>query len=122
MTYPTFGDDWRKRWVQLPNGGGALHRVASTVVYSEEQIQAERDKLFDKSLAKYVDDWDVDEGCPRGIEGTTACGRSARLDMPGIFSRMGAPRCKVCCKKAGIPSGDGAPYNDNALTEEQRNA
>jgi hypothetical protein len=120
MSYPTFGDDWRKRWVQLGNSA-KLHRVASTVVYTEEQIQAERDKLHDKSLAKYVDDWDVDGLCPRGIEGTTACGRSGRLDMPGIFSRMGAPRCKQCCKKVGIPAGKGAPANDKTLTEEQRN-
>jgi len=33
--------------------------------------------------------------------------------MPGIFSRMGAPRCKACCRALGLPEGDGAPYNSN---------
>jgi hypothetical protein len=42
--------------------------------------------------------------------------------MPGIFSRMGAPRCKRCCKAVGIPAGNGAPYNDDDLTKEQRDA
>jgi hypothetical protein len=44
--------------------------------------------------------------------GATACGRFARLQMPGIFSRMGLKRCTACCKVVGIPPGDGAPFNE----------
>lgn len=41
-----------------------------------------------------------------------ACGVRAEWSAPGIFSRTGMPRCKKCCKAAGINEGDGAPFND----------
>jgi hypothetical protein len=97
--YPTFGDGWRKRWVQMGESI-VLHRVATTE----------------------GDDWEADGLTPISVAGTTACGRKGRLQMPGIFSRMGAPRCKQCCRKVGIPAGDGAPYNDEGLSGEQREA
>ena len=124
VDYPSFGTNWYKRWCQL--NSVTLHRVASTVKPTEADYEAYRQMLRGMRLKapKKIDDWDVDGGMPRGIEGTTACGRSGRFDMPGIFSRMGAPRCRQCCKKVGIPPGDGAPFNNmaGALTEEQRNA
>jgi hypothetical protein len=67
-----------------------------------------------------LDDWDADELTPRGIQGTTACGRSGRLGMPGLFSRMGAPRCKQCCGRVGVLEGRGVPYNDEALSDKMR--
>jgi hypothetical protein len=123
MPYPTFGDDWRKRWVQLGNSS-TLHRVASTMTPTEEEVQAHRADLRRMGIRNWkitkFDDWEVDGLCPVGIEGITACGLSGRLGMPGLFSRMDAPRCKRCCKKVGIPYGNGAPFNDKSLTEEQR--
>ena len=41
-----------------------------------------------------------------------ACGVKAEWSAPGIFSRMGMPRCKRCCKAAGIEPGEGTPFND----------
>lgn len=48
-------------------------------------------------------------------EGRTSCGITGQLCIPGIFSRMGAPRCKRCCKKLGWPQGVGSPKNDHNL-------
>jgi len=96
--YPPFGDDWRKRWCQIGRSS-VLHRVATT----EGDYETE-DRV--------------------GTQGTTACGKAGWLGMPGIFSRMDAPRCPACCRAVGIPRGRGAPYNDEAgehiLSAEQR--
>lgn len=44
-----------------------------------------------------------------------ACGRvAASLWIPGMFSRMGAERCKGCCRALGYPTGKGSPKNDDA--------
>jgi hypothetical protein len=43
-----------------------------------------------------------------------ACGRTAAsLWIPGIFSRMGAPRCAGCCRALGYPAGIGSPKNSD---------
>lgn len=46
---------------------------------------------------------------------STLCGRSGWLAVPGVFSRMSTPRCKRCCRLAGIPAGDGSPKNDRRV-------
>ena len=46
---------------------------------------------------------------------TAACGRTVLTTLPGIFSRMGMPRCSGCCRALGIPDGNGAPLNDHGL-------
>jgi hypothetical protein len=44
-----------------------------------------------------------------------ACGRVAEgLWIPGMFTRMGAERCKGCCRALGYPQGKGSPKNDDA--------
>jgi hypothetical protein len=63
-----------------------LHRVASGVVEEDDFV-----------------------GVRKGV---TVCGQRGTLQMPGIFSRMGRPRCKRCCKRLGVPPGNGAPYNE----------
>jgi hypothetical protein len=90
--YPN--DDWRKRWVQ--GKSRVLHRVSS----------------MDN------DDWEADDFIPIGGMGWTVCGLYDRLGMPGMFSRMGAPRCEKCCKAISIPFGDGAPYNNEGVSRE----
>lgn len=51
-----------------------------------------------------------------GGAGTTACGRHSNwLCIPGMFTRMGAQRCKRCSRVLGWPEGKGSPKNDNAL-------
>lgn len=43
------------------------------------------------------------------------CGRTVVfVSIPGLFSRMGKPRCKRCCRATGMPEGDGSPKNDDA--------
>lgn len=84
--------DWRRRWLQTTRGL-ALHRVSTIQWGSDERISG---------------------------RGETVCGRRGRLMMPGIFSRMDAPRCVQCCQAMGIPCGDGAPYN--ALKGKAKNA
>ena len=44
--------------------------------------------------------------------GVTACGRRLWLAIPGIFTRLGLPRCRHCCRKLGYPPGTGSPKND----------
>ena len=50
-------------------------------------------------------------------EGTTACGYQGKLHIPGMFTRMGAKRCKRCCTKLGYPTGIGSPKNDISCRE-----
>ena len=64
--------------------------------------------------------WDSwwDEGSMPGYgapELDTACGRRLAMTLPGLFSRMGMPRCAHCCDRLGIPRGAGAPLNDLTL-------
>jgi hypothetical protein len=80
---PIPDDHWRSRWLVLPSWG-RLHRVSDI-------------------------EWD-DEYMIGGT-GTTLCGRTGYLTMPGVFSRLGKPRCARCCRLAGVPEGDGAPFN-----------
>lgn len=44
-----------------------------------------------------------------------ACGQIAVMAcIPGVFSRMGLPRCAGCCRATGMPPGAGSPKNDSA--------
>lgn len=56
----------------------------------------------------YAIDWNEDT-CE--ADGVTACGRMDVMSMPGILSRIGATRCRDCCDIAGVPYGQGAPFN-----------
>ena len=84
---PMFSEDWRRRWLVLPSWN-RLHRVAE-INWAESETYG---------------------------EGVTACGRRGALHIPGILSRMGLTRCAHCCRIAGVPLGDGAPFNEG--TEE----
>lgn len=45
-----------------------------------------------------------------------ACGQVARtVTIPGVFSRMGLPRCRGCCRALGFPQGTGSPKNVSGL-------
>ena len=46
--------------------------------------------------------------------GFTSCGRGGMLSIPGMFTRMGAERCRKCCERMGYPQGTGSPKNDDA--------
>ncbi len=89
-----FLDDTRWRWVQL-RAAVKLHRVQGYRSRDEDDVQL--------------------------LEVVTVCGkRSESANMPGIFSRIGAPRCKDCCDRLGIPRGDGAPFNQSKFVEPDR--
>lgn len=50
-----------------------------------------------------------------GGPGRFSCGRRGKfVCIPGVFTRMGAPRCDQCCRKVGYPLGIGSPKNDDA--------
>jgi len=85
---PLGSDNWRSRWLMFWRDSAVLHRIA-------------------------VMEWgeDYPEQMING-GGTTLCGKSGRLHMPGIFSRMGRKRCAKCCRLMGIPEGEGNPYNE----------
>lgn len=83
----TTGDMSHWRWMTV-GGGATLHRIRC--FRRQEEIQ-------------FV-----------GLENIrTVCGLSSnRVTMPGVFSRLQAPRCKTCCKRLGITYGEGCPYNE----------
>lgn len=83
LKLPRFGTDWRMRWWVGPSWG-VLHRVAEISFDDDDRISG---------------------------HGATACGRLLPLRMPGIFSRIGLKRCHLCCVAAGVPDGNGAPFN-----------
>lgn len=85
-------NNWRRRWLQF-DSSTVLHRVSTIRWRDRERIVG---------------------------EATTLCGRSGWMAIPGIFSRMEAPRCVQCCRAAGIPAGNGAPAN--TLKGDQANA
>jgi hypothetical protein len=84
MNLPRFGESWWRRWMYLRDGY-SLHRVAAI-------SWADLDR---------IDGW-----------GATACGKFGELRAPGVLGRMGANRCRECCKEVGIPRGAGAPFNE----------
>lgn len=89
-TYPPLelsDDHWRSRWLVLPSWT-RLHRVSEI-------------------------EWDDPEDMIHG-DGVTVCGRRGWLQMPGMFSRMGLPRCAYCCRLLDVPRGNGAPFNDKS--------
>ena len=58
--------------------------------------------------------WDVG---PWPKDRTGVCGETFPATLPGMFSRMGAPRCVRCCDVLGITHGKGAPVNDLLCVE-----
>ncbi len=72
------------RWLVLPVSWNRLHRIAEMNWEDGEMIAG---------------------------RGVTLCGRRGRMCMPGVCSRLGLPRCAHCCRLAGVPRGDGVPWN-----------
>jgi hypothetical protein len=60
------------------------------------------------SLVDDPEDWSV------GL-GRTVCGVSSTLSYPGVLSRLGAFRCRSCCRLLDVPAGKGHPRNDRRL-------
>lgn len=47
---------------------------------------------------------------------TLTCGsKTPSIYIPGLFTRMGAPRCCHCCDRLSYPRGSGSPKNDDTL-------
>lgn len=86
-------DDWRSRWL-MGDGNDDLHRI----------------ERLDVDPAEWREE--VTSG-----PGQAVCGAEGTFRIPGIFSRMGAPRCERCCDLVGIDHGDGAPGNADDLEE-----
>ena len=60
------------------------------------------------------EDWDDPHYEASDEHARTACGRRGWGQIPGVFSRMGMPRCAHCCRIRGFPPGEGSPKNDDA--------
>ncbi|HET6919850.1 MAG TPA: hypothetical protein VFI46_10345 [Jiangellaceae bacterium] len=60
----------------------------------------------------------IDDGT--AVTRTTRCFRSLRVEFPGPLTRLGAPRCRDCCRVLGIAPGDGTPANEAALARRVR--
>lgn len=45
-----------------------------------------------------------------GKSGVAACGLWTTFYAPGVLTRLGAPRCKRCCRRAGVPEGKGSNF------------
>lgn len=83
-------EPWYREWVQFPGGGdsGTLHRAGAVA-------------------------WDGPGAWEHG-HGSALCGRTGVVVVPGILSRLGAPRCPACCAAAGVNVYFGHPRNERA--------
>jgi len=90
-------DSWRFRWLVVGDWN-RLHRVTSGKVEDSKFVGVKK--------------------------GRSLCGLTGSFRMPGILSRMYLQRCAHCCRVAGIPVGDGAPFNNTGkkLTKKQQEA
>ena len=106
---PLETNSWRSKWLVFKTWN-KLHRV-SEIIW---EIECYKDPT--KPEECQFGDCVRNKRCVgaddqiRG-EGITICGRKGSLMMPGIFSRIGLPRCSRCCDILGIPRGEGAPFN-----------
>jgi hypothetical protein len=69
------------------------------------------------AVLEFTDDHKADMEQEWGVSSPVrlACGRTAAgVWIPGMFTRMGAQRCKGCCRTTGMPPGKGSPKNDDA--------
>lgn len=82
--------EYPPEWVQVGEYGYVLHRVSTPGV-------------FDDDMA--VRTW-------RG--GSVLCREGVDYSHPGVFSRLGAPRCRRCCRLGGYAYGSGTPQNEAA--------
>ena len=86
LAYPPllFADnDWISRWM-VTVSGDRLHRVSEIKWHGKERLSG---------------------------RGVTVCGQPYFLLVPGLLTRLKAPRCRTCCRLLGIRQGLGAPYN-----------
>lgn len=96
------------KWVQPAKGrSNTLHRLATMTFNSDDCLGGD--------VATEGADWSV-----RNCTGTTVCGKDGHWIVPGLFSRMGALRCRQCCRKIGVPGGRGTPWNDKTLSKEEQ--
>ena len=71
-------------------------------------------KLHAVRNADWTDENRADMAAEWGVSSPVrlACGRTAAgVWVPGMFTRMGAQRCKGCCRATGLPEGKGSPKN-----------
>lgn len=93
------------RWLYAPPNYRVLHRLAAMTWNSDDDPEADYAGRCCTGVAV----------CGYATKGDGGRIRSGMFFMPGIFSRMGLPRCAKCCAKVGLPKGDGTPWNDKEL-------
>lgn len=100
---------WRSRWLVLPSWN-RLHRISQITWDIEcphpyDTSQCDLTECLETGIC-------VERTGYRHGHGVSVCGARGYFTMPGIFSRMGRPRCGHCCNILVIPKGDGAPFNE----------
>jgi hypothetical protein len=89
----------------------AAHAAGTTILAEWDWVYtASAGALHAVRHLEFPAEFEMDAGGP----GTTVCGVTTWLSIPGLFSRMGLRRCKRCCAAVGFPQGVGAPKNDDA--------
>lgn len=101
-SYPTEANEshW---WLTTWKGWDRLHAVPREAVDPDDE-----DALEDLRI--------------EGVVTTARCGMTTRMAWPGIFSRLGKPRCAYCCRALGIPTGNGTPGNEKHRLEREASA
>lgn len=89
----------------------ALSKVDWLVAGFGRRLHAVRDEAWtDEHRTEMEQEWVV--WSPVRL----ACGRMAAcVSIPGLFTRMGAERCRGCCRALGYPIGRGSPKNCDAI-------
>lgn len=88
----------------------SIGRVDWFVAGLGRRLHAVRDEAWtSEHRADMEQDWVV-----WSVPVRLACGRAAAtVSIPGMFTRMGAERCKGCCRATGLPAGTGSPKNSD---------
>ncbi|NEA22661.1 hypothetical protein [Actinomadura bangladeshensis] len=85
-------------WLTTAAAWNRLHAVPPTAVDPDDEDACDRLRSNELPL-------------------TAVCGIRAVMAWPGLSSRLSLPRCAGCCRKLGIPRGDGTPCNDDTLED-----
>lgn len=101
-SYPT-ADNLGMWWLTSWKGWDRLHAVPREALDPDDE-----DALEDLRV--------------EGLETTARCGITTLMAWPGVFSRLGMTRCAHCCRRLGIPTGNGTPGNEKHRREREEAA
>ena len=92
MTAMPTPDNLHNWWLTTAHTWERLHAIPSEAVDPDDETACEQLRCTQLTL-------------------TARCGTRAVMAWPGLFSRLGLPRCGHCCRVLGITPGQGTPGN-----------